>query len=95
MVVASAASDPPTASVLPPGAGNEDENVLDTDKQDPKKGERSDLEETNPDRKLDTATIRPDGDGSGPAISAGWGHDPVASQCASRTSAREVCAVYG
>ena len=86
VVVALAASDPPTASVLPPGAGNEDEDVLDTDEQDPEKGEWSNLEQAGPDGQLDAAPVSADGDGGGPAILlAGRGHD--------RVSLREIPAV--
>jgi len=66
------------ASVLPPGAGNEDEDVLDTGEQGPKKGEEVGLEGAGPvGRELDSASIGGDGDGHGPAITtAEQSHDP-------------------
>jgi hypothetical protein len=68
VVVALAASDPPTASVLPPGAGNEDEDVLDTDKQDPEKGEEGDLERAALDGHLHAAPIARHDDGDMAAL---------------------------
>jgi hypothetical protein len=68
VVVALVATAVPRSSVLPPGAGNEGDEVLKTDQERANKGENGYLERVATDRQVHAAAVRRHDDGDGAAI---------------------------